>query len=134
MLPLNWLTLSVFTLVCLILQKYCFGTFRSDAGNEILFNLQLEQTEDFDERRKIRADLRAVRKKMLDSLSATAEAESNERAARRAERARARKAEEESNHVGPTITDHILSEIDDEYMLQKLVSSFRKMLPKILIG
>ncbi|XP_028415181.1 proteoglycan 4-like [Dendronephthya gigantea] len=79
----------------------------------------LEQTEDFDERRKIRADLRAVRKKMLDN----AEAESNERAARRAERARARKAEDDtSNHTGPVITDKLLAELDDEETLQTLLN------------
>jgi hypothetical protein len=62
---------------------------------------------------------------MLDTLSANAEAESNERATRRAERARARKAEEEaSDHTGPAITDKILSEIDDEVTLQTLVSNF----------
>ena len=60
---------------------------------------------------------------MLDTLSATAEAESNERAARRAERAKARKAEEEANsYTGPAITDKILSEMDDEETLQTLVS------------
>ena len=65
-----------------------------------------------------------MRKKMLDSLSATAEAESNERAARRAERAKARKAEEDANrYTGPAITEQILSEMDDEETLQTLVST-----------
>lgn len=56
---------------------------------------------------------------MLDN----AEAESNERAARRAERARARKTEEDtSNHTGPVITDKLLAELDDEETLQTFVS------------
>ena len=59
---------------------------------------------------------------MLDALSANAEAESNERAARRAERARARKAEDANTYTGPAITDKILSEMDDEETLQTLVS------------
>lgn len=60
---------------------------------------------------------------MLDTLSATAEAESHERAARRAERAKARQAEEEaSSYTGPAITDKILSEMNDEETLQTLVS------------
>lgn len=83
---------------------------------------KLEQTDDFDERRKIRADLRAIRKKKLDTLNASAEAESAERAARRAERSRARKTEGEvSAYTGPTITEEILSQIDDEETLQTLV-------------
>lgn len=70
--------------------------------------------------------------KKLDSLNNAAATESSERAARRAERARARKAEQvngdasaaekDSSSQGIVITDQILSEIHDEETLQKLVS------------
>ena len=64
-----------------------------------------------------------MRKKMLDAMNATAEAESNERAARRAERARTRKGEDESSsYKGAVITDEILTAMDDEESLQTLVS------------